>query len=79
MTGKLVVNIGATRKNVGMMREADLSGLSFSYDTVTARAIVDAVGKHTEARVQAKIAAIGREWGAEARRRLAEFKALLPP
>ncbi len=78
MTGKLVVNIGATRKNVGMMREADLSGLSFSYDTVTARAIVDAVGKHTEARVQAKIAAIGRDWGAEARRRLAEFKALLP-
>ncbi len=78
MSGKLVVNIGSTRKNQTMMRDADLTGLSFRYDTVTARSIVDAVGKRGEARLLEKIGTLAQGWRSEARLRLAEFRNLVP-
>jgi polysaccharide pyruvyl transferase WcaK-like protein len=78
MTGKLVVNIGTTRKNQSLMRDAGLTGLSFSYETVSARGIADSVAKHVEPRLRDKIAVLGREFATEAAARLAEFKASLP-
>lgn len=78
MSGKLVVNIGTTRKNQSLMRDAGLAGLSFNYDTLTCRKLLDTVAKRTEPRLLAKINTIAHDWQVEARERLEEFSALVP-
>lgn len=77
-TGKLTVNIGTTRKNVTLVRDSGLTGLSFNYETVSARGVIDAVGKHRETRLRDKITKLGQDYAAEANARLADFKALVP-
>ncbi len=71
---KFVVNVGSTRKNVHLMNDADLEGLSLKHKGITAKALLDTVEKNTSPHLLTKIGKIADEWKQEAHTKLAAIR-----
>ncbi|MCA1998228.1 MAG: polysaccharide pyruvyl transferase family protein [Hyphomicrobiales bacterium] len=72
---RFVINIGSTRKNLNLMADAGLDGLTLRQKGLTERMIIDAVEKHTTPRLTQAIATVAEEWRAESRAKLAAIHA----
>lgn len=67
---KFVINIGSTRKNVHLMQDAGIEGLSLKHKDFSGKALLDAVEKNTAPHLLSKIDAIVSDWKKESRAKL---------
>jgi polysaccharide pyruvyl transferase WcaK-like protein len=75
VAGKHVVNIGEAKRNLALMREADLRGFSLTAERLTAQRLVTLISKHADPAVQARITATRNASRDTARATLAAFAA----